>query len=784
MKPTRRRPISMTIVEIAVAIAIGMVRSTHGQTEGRGPRGDTTDAGHAVPTFARTPVDGIDYNIKTTCHASSSVETCFDDYDYLGEDGYSCAAWRTDDCDSADDPEDVKKHCPFACETCTPLDCEDNVDYLDPGGFPCTEWIGYECGMAAENFGFSLTQEILLLQNCPLSCKFCGDMSDNSCQFPFWANEVKQTRCMYDTSDGSEWCRTSALSPITQEPLWKICVPAGTPCQFPFVFNKTSYTTCAVDPDTNNAWCPTKLNWDGTVWDGHWTNCECDVEKDAVRISRTSTTTTTTTSTTTTTTFTSTRSSTTQTIGWYRAIDSLPDCPVDRAGQQCWDFNNFKDSDGDNCASYVDNLYCNSDGSAGSHWAEDQSFADYVNNKGFHAGNACCGCGGGDWKDVGDERTNMECRDYPASFVDADGHSCEIYTKYSYCAADGTYGVNWAAGQSYADYMNGGFTAGTACCGCGGGRWYASSFNYWYNNKDNNKDNKDNKDKDKDKDNGMGRRMSRKRKRRNYNPNNSGVTTPPVPADGVIARRAEEEEEFAAKWATWVHFRMDGSKCRPKEWSTTTTTHTSTTYTSSTTPTTTTVETTSTETTGTDTHTRGTTVHSMWNDVPTTRFYNGGNKNKNNNDNGNGNGNGNGNNSNNANKQKRTTTRSPANVNEPARGVVDITTTAAPVASTKTTRQKKVADKGLDIHSDTDASASNAALDQGSLAAIISVGAALIILGGLYAVRKRQAAYSYENLLANVAESRGLGGAAKFYDSSVADHLHPQKSYSGGGDKY
>lgn len=236
------------------------------------------------------------------------------------------------------------------------------------------------------------------------------------------------------------------------------------------MFNKTTYTTCAVDPETKNAWCPTKLNSDLTVWDGHWTNCECDIEEDSVFVSRTSTTTTTIVTTTTTTTATSTRTTTTQTLGWYREVDDLPECPDNRAGMQCWDDGDFYDADGDDCAAYVENLYCNADGTAGPHWAPDQVFADYTNKKGKHAGTACCGCGGGKWKDVGNDRTNMECRDNPATFVDSDGHGCEIYSKYSYCNADGTFGVNWAEGQTYADYTNAGFTAGTACCGCGGGQ--------------------------------------------------------------------------------------------------------------------------------------------------------------------------------------------------------------------------------------------------------------------------------------------------------------------------
>lgn len=48
------------------------------------------------------------------------------------------------DVNQADEPTIVKKHCPVACNVCTPLNCEDNADYRDPGGFPCGEGAGRE----------------------------------------------------------------------------------------------------------------------------------------------------------------------------------------------------------------------------------------------------------------------------------------------------------------------------------------------------------------------------------------------------------------------------------------------------------------------------------------------------------------------------------------------------------------------------------------------------------------------------------------------------------------
>ena len=61
-----------------------------------------------------------------------------------------------------------------------------------------------------------------LVQNCPHACKFCGDRSDAGCTFPFTADGEKQSRCVFDQEEGLEWCRGSAISPVTQEPLWKV----------------------------------------------------------------------------------------------------------------------------------------------------------------------------------------------------------------------------------------------------------------------------------------------------------------------------------------------------------------------------------------------------------------------------------------------------------------------------------------------------------------------------------------------------------------------------------
>lgn len=349
---------------------------------------------------------------------------------------------------------------------------------------------------------------------------------------------------------------------------------------------------------------------------------------------------------------------------------------------------NFKDADGDDCTTYVSNSFCNADGTVGQNWAPDQSFADYA-NKGNTAATSCCGCGGGKWKAIdnnkyNNDRSHMECRDFPLAFVDIQGRGCELYTKPGLC--------NWNIATVETD----GFTAAAACCGCGGGRWYATEFNLG-NNKDKNKDdkNKDKDDKNKDKNNGKDNGMGRSRRGQSA-----------LGKRGNLRREADDDGEWSENWAKWLHFRMDGTRCKPKGWSTTTTT---------TAPSYKTVT------------TRSATVNEQTSITTTPRSR-------------------------------------PAGGDIPGPPPPPQTVSPAPSATPKPKTK-------IEIHSSTDPdSGSLAKLDNGSLGAIISLAVALGILGIMYVVRKRQAAYSYENLLQNVTEARGLG-TKHFYNSSVAEHL-------------
>jgi len=269
-----------------------------------------------------------EYMTRSTCTATSgkykAEEPCFDNYEYIGPDGYTCAAWRADDCTTANDPSTVLKNCPFSCGLCTPNECEDNADFTDPSGYGCDAWEGYECGAAVNLFGFSFSQMTMLLQNCPKACKFCGDRSDDGCTFPFYASGQKHARCHFDTSGGYEWCRGPRVSDESGEALWKACVPAGTPCVFPFVHEGETYNSCAIQD--GKAWCPTKVSPDdNTVVEGHWTFCDCDVSKDFIQIPITTTKVTATTTTATTSTSTVTKTTVTM-PQWVVAVEELPLC--------------------------------------------------------------------------------------------------------------------------------------------------------------------------------------------------------------------------------------------------------------------------------------------------------------------------------------------------------------------------------------------------------------------------------------------------------------------------
>jgi hypothetical protein len=220
----------------------------------------------------------------------------------------------------------------------------------------------------------------------------------------------------------------------------------------------------------------------------------------------------------------------------------------------------------------------------------------------------------------------------------------------------------------------------------------------------------------------------------------------------------EQDNKFKNRWATWQFFRMDGSKCRPKDWSTTTTTVSSTTATTTTSTSSTQTSTSKTQTSSTKTGTETTT------------------------------------------SSTKTTT---AKYVEPDAIQVGVDTTNSKHAFTKATAQytkpkyttgqprtkpkfNGEVDVAWDWQGEGVQATEVAPLDTLTLTAIISVGCALVILAGLYTVRKRNATYSYENLIANSAEARGLGAKRKqnFYDSTVSDQLTQSKPYTHGGDAY
>jgi len=97
-------------------------------------------------------------------------------------------------------------------------------------------------------------------------------------------------------------------------------------------------------------------------------------------------------------------------------------------------------------------------------------------NLGSTAEAACCACGGG----VGGERAKSapevvgvasevgSCVDEPAGWQDSEGVGCEEYVGNDWCAQEGRFGENFTGDLD--SRANGGRTAMTACCGCGGGR--------------------------------------------------------------------------------------------------------------------------------------------------------------------------------------------------------------------------------------------------------------------------------------------------------------------------
>jgi len=61
------------------------------------------------------------------------------------------------------------------------------------------------------------------------------------------------------------------------------------------------------------------------------------------------------------------------------------------------------------------------------------------------------------------------CSDKPAFWKDVQGSSCLVYVAKRWCTPTGGYGGGWNRGVTFDSFKNDGFTALTACCGCGGG---------------------------------------------------------------------------------------------------------------------------------------------------------------------------------------------------------------------------------------------------------------------------------------------------------------------------
>merc|ERR1712050_522533 len=62
----------------------------------------------------------------------------------------------------------------------------------------------------------------------------------------------------------------------------------------------------------------------------------------------------------------------------------------------CIDKVGWVDSEGDDCDTYEEQLWCTKDGDTGVGWHEEWgTFNDFKNDKAYHATQACCACGGG-----------------------------------------------------------------------------------------------------------------------------------------------------------------------------------------------------------------------------------------------------------------------------------------------------------------------------------------------------------------------------------------------------
>jgi hypothetical protein len=623
---------------------------------------------------AATASAGGQYYNTTTCTTTSGtyspVETCFDDPAFVGSDGYPCAAWRADDCDTAEDPDEVKAACPFSCGVCTPNNCEDNPDYVDPSGYGCAGWEEFECGLAAEYFGYSTTQQTMLMQNCPKSCKFCGDQSDRGCKFPFSFNGEKHSRCVFDTDEGLEWCRGTQVSPVTGEPLWKVCVPAGTPCQFPFNYDGQSYDGCVPESDGSFAWCATGVDEDRNIIDGQWAVCDCNLKTDTVKVAITTVT-----KTDTVTSATKTTATThTQTVTYPQLLThgfALPPCTEGEA--------------------VID------------------SSAQVV--------------------EEANAEPEPEALDWSNVVVGSVASSTEEPSTTTTTPTDTT------RTDTTTDYWT-----------------------YWKNYNKNNKNDKNDKNNgmNDDKNGDMGGMERRDRARRKDSDKEARKEQEEYERDMKEGSISIFDEFVVGKWEYFTH---QGAMCIPNSmdraqfadynlyqsrgWraylvsseflaSRTTTSKTET-------------KTSSTATVTTDTR-------------PTT-------------------------------EPKTTEPKTSVGAQADPEQVVVVQTIAETTkVKVRTTRRPGLAAKTVEVNLKAVDEASNsraqaASLDTTAIILIVAFGSVLLLLGAIYQLRKRRAAYSYESLLANIAEDRSSAGASQFYDSTVAEHLERLDSsyyYQGG----
>jgi len=123
------------------------------------------------------------------------------------------------------------------------------------------------------------------------------------------------------------------------------------------------------------------------------------------------------------------------------------------------------DFGGQGCEVYVSQNYCNITGGYGHGWdAALGTFWD-VANFGYTGPEACCGCGGGEFK------SNISCYDEPMGWQSKSAHYCDDYMKRDWCTRLGGYGNGWRhMFGTFADWATGeGVSAPLACCACGGG---------------------------------------------------------------------------------------------------------------------------------------------------------------------------------------------------------------------------------------------------------------------------------------------------------------------------